>query len=80
MNEDGFKLLINKKKKVLIVGLGLMGGSYAKALKRLGFTVNAVDTRKEAIYYALEKRIIDTEGMRQKMRLSIERRAWFDKK
>lgn len=80
MNEDGFKLLINKKMKVLIVGLGLMGGSYAKALKRLGFTVNAIDTRKEAIDYALEKRIIDTEGMRQKMRLSTERRAWFDKK
>ena len=24
------------KKKILIVGLGLMGGSYARALKRLG--------------------------------------------
>lgn len=59
MNEDGFKLLINKKMKVLIVGLGLMGGSYARALKRLGFTVTAIDTRKESIDYALEHRIID---------------------
>lgn len=44
--------------KILIVGLGLIGGSYAKALKRLGFHVTAIDTRKEAIDYALENHII----------------------
>ena len=27
------------KKNILIVGLGLMGGSYAMALKRLGYRV-----------------------------------------
>ena len=32
---------------ILIVGLGLMGGSYAKALSRVGFHVNAI-TRKPA--------------------------------
>lgn len=45
--------------KVLIVGLGLMGGSYARALKRLGYTVTAIDTRREAVDYALENGIID---------------------
>lgn len=44
---------------ILIVGLGLMGGSYAKALKRLGFHVMAIDTRKDAISYAVENNIID---------------------
>lgn len=47
------------KGHVLIVGLGLIGGSYAKALNRLGFTVSAIDARKEAIDYALEMHIID---------------------
>jgi len=59
MNEGDFRLLINKKMKVLIVGLGLMGGSYAKALKRLGFTVNAISRRQETINYAIDNGIID---------------------
>ncbi|MBQ6153638.1 MAG: prephenate dehydrogenase [Ruminococcus sp.] len=45
--------------RILIVGLGLIGGSYARALKRLGFHVTAIDTRKAAIDYALENHIID---------------------
>ena len=44
--------------RILIVGLGLIGGSYAKALKRLGYHVSAIDTREEAITYALEHHII----------------------
>ncbi len=47
------------KKKVLIVGLGLMGGSYARALKRLGYTVYAIDSKNESISYALDNNIID---------------------
>ena len=35
------------RNNILIVGLGLMGGSYAKALKRLGFKVEAIDSRPE---------------------------------
>lgn len=50
--------------KILIVGLGLIGGSYAKALKRLGFTVNALDRDPDAIAYAVENGIID-EGYTQ---------------
>ena len=45
--------------RILIVGLGLIGGSYARALKRLGYHVTAIDTRKAAIDYALENHIID---------------------
>jgi prephenate dehydrogenase len=45
--------------RILIVGLGLIGGSYAKALKRLGYHVSAIDTRREAIDYALAHHIID---------------------
>ena len=47
-----------EKKNVLIVGLGLMGGSYARALKRLGFHVSALDRDAEAIAYALREHII----------------------
>ena len=47
------------KKTILIVGLGLMGGSYAMALKRLGYTVTAIDTDKDSIDYAVNNSIID---------------------
>ena len=47
--------------KILIVGLGLIGGSYAKGLKRLGYHVAAIDTRQAAIDYALEHHLI-SEG------------------
>ena len=47
------------RKNILIVGLGLMGGSYAKALKRLGFHVIALDTNADSIAYALEAGIVD---------------------
>ncbi len=45
--------------KVLIVGLGLLGGSYAKALTKKGIYVSAIDTRKESIDYALCNGIIN---------------------
>ena len=47
-----------QQKNVLIVGLGLMGGSYARALKRLGFHVAALDRDGAAIDYALREHII----------------------
>ncbi len=47
------------KSKILIVGLGLMGGSYAKALKRMGYHILAIDAKEESISYALEHGIID---------------------
>ena len=49
---------MNKERNICIVGLGLLGGSYAMGLTRAGYTVTAVDVRPEAIRYALEKGII----------------------
>ena len=49
------------KKTILIVGLGLMGGSYAMALKRLGYTVTAIDTDEDSIDYAVNNSIIVSE-------------------
>lgn len=51
--------IINKKLNILIVGLGLMGGSYAKALKKKGFLVSAISDNQKSIDYALENGIID---------------------
>ena len=48
-----------KKVNILIVGLGLLGGSYAKGLKKLGFTVNAITKDRFSIDYAMENGIID---------------------
>lgn len=48
-----------KKVNILIVGLGLLGGSYAKGLKKLGFEVNAITKDKTSVEYALENDIID---------------------
>jgi len=53
-----------KKVDILIVGLGLLGGSYAKGLKRLGFKVSAITKEQSSIDYALENGIID-EGTTQ---------------
>ena len=47
------------KQSILIVGLGLMGGSYARGLKRLGFHVTAIDRDPETVAWALEHGIID---------------------
>ncbi len=44
---------------VLIVGLGLMGGSYARGLKKLGYRVNAIDSNPDSIEYALSQGWID---------------------
>ena len=44
---------------ILIVGLGLMGGSYARALKRLGYHVIAIDQKQSSIDFALAGGLID---------------------
>lgn len=51
--------MLDKNKKILIVGLGLMGGSYALALKEKGYRVGAVTRSPETIRYALEQGMID---------------------
>lgn len=44
--------------KVLIVGLGLMGGSYAQKLSALGFEVGGLARRQETLDFALEHKLI----------------------
>ncbi len=53
------KLNKNADTKILIVGLGLLGGSYARALKKKGFTVWAIEKKNESVEYALKEGIID---------------------
>ncbi|MBE6788461.1 MAG: prephenate dehydrogenase [Ruminococcaceae bacterium] len=52
-------MIIDSSKKILIVGLGLLGGCYAMALKKKGYDVSAIDIRKESIDYAVEHNLID---------------------
>lgn len=52
-------MLVDTTKKILIVGLGLMGGSYAKGLKRFGFKISAITNDSRTLDYALENKIID---------------------
>ena len=41
--------------KFLIVGLGLIGGSYAQALSDLGYEVGAITRSQKSIDFAMEK-------------------------
>lgn len=43
---------LDTSKKILIVGLGLIGGSYAQALTDLGYEVGALARRPETVDYA----------------------------
>lgn len=43
---------------ILIVGLGLLGGSYAEALTKAGFKVNAITKEQSSVDFALKKGII----------------------
>ena len=52
-------MIFSDVKHVLIVGLGLLGGSYAKALKKKGIHVEAITLDQHSIDYALEHNIID---------------------
>ena len=50
---------LNKNMKILIVGLGLMGGSYARALHRRGYSISAITKDQTSIDFALSRGIID---------------------
>ena len=52
-------MIVDISKKILIVGLGLLGGSYAKVLKRFGFHISAITKGQSSIDYALKENIID---------------------
>ena len=51
--------MLDKDKRILIVGLGLIGGSYALALKEKGYRIGAVTRSPETLRYALEQGMID---------------------
>lgn len=52
-------MIVDVSKKILIVGLGLLGGSYAKVLKRFGFHISAITKEQSSIDYALGEKMID---------------------
>ena len=52
-------MIVDVSKKILIVGLGLLGGSYAKVLKRFGFYISAITLEQSSIDYAIKENIID---------------------
>ncbi len=52
-------MIVDVSKKILIVGLGLLGGSYARVLKRFGFHISAITKEQSSIDYALKEGLID---------------------
>ena len=52
-------MIVDVSKRILIVGLGLLGGSYARVLKRFGFHISAITMEQSSIDYAIAENIID---------------------
>lgn len=50
--------MFSKDKKILIIGLGLIGGSYAQGLSKKGYQVGALDPNEQSIKYGLDNNII----------------------
>ncbi len=49
---------LDKNTKILIIGLGVIGGGYAAALTRAGYTVSCITKEQRDIDYALERGMI----------------------
>ncbi len=52
-------MIVNINKNILIVGLGLLGGSYARILKRFGFHISTITKEQSSIDFALREGFID---------------------
>jgi prephenate dehydrogenase len=52
-------MIVDVSRKILIVGLGLLGGSYARVLKKFGFHISAITKEQSSIDYAIKENIID---------------------
>ena len=52
-------MIFDRVQRVLIVGLGLLGGSYARSLHKKGFAVDAITLEQESVDYALDNGFID---------------------
>ena len=48
----------DKDTKILIIGLGVIGGSYAKALSDKGYTVKCITKEESDVKYALKNNMI----------------------
>lgn len=51
-------MMLNKESKILIVGLGVIGGGYASALTQKGYEVKCITKNQSDIDYALERGMI----------------------
>ena len=47
-------MILNKETKILIIGLGVIGGSYAKALSDKGYNVKCITKEAADIRYGME--------------------------
>ena len=65
-------MMLDTSKNILIVGLGLIGGSYAKALRKLGFKISAITLSQGDIDYAIQNGIID-EGFTEPLPEVLEK-------
>ncbi len=52
-------MIVDVSKNILIVGLGLLGGSYARVLKRFGFHIAAITKEQSSIDFALGEGFLD---------------------
>lgn len=53
-------MTIDKNSNILIIGLGLIGGSFAMALSKKGYKVTAISKEQKDIDYAIDKGIIES--------------------
>ena len=51
-------MILNKDTKILIIGLGVIGGSYAAGLTKAGYTISAITKDPSDIDYALTQKMI----------------------
>lgn len=51
-------MILNKDTKILIVGLGVIGGGYAKALSKKGYKVKCITQKQSDIDYALSNKMV----------------------
>lgn len=57
-------MIINKNTKFLIIGLGLLGGSYARALTEKGYYVEAITLEQSSVDFALEHEIVNAASVK----------------
>ena len=51
-------MILDKDTKILIVGLGVIGGGYAKALSKKGYKVKCITRKQSDIDYALKNQMV----------------------